>query len=116
MPQLFLVDCSGGDLRLRGTRSGARELPSVKRSDAHFASSAVRELPIPPVCPHVGCGHQYCSRTESPWLSKVRRRFLTGIWPSTHQQVLQLSLFGNFGDFGNSPTPPPIPQLGFQRS
>src|SRR6185437_13797773 len=44
MPLLFLLDgeCSY-------FQSGARELPSVERSDAHYASSAVRELPIPPV-------------------------------------------------------------------
>jgi hypothetical protein len=68
MPQLFLVDCGGGNFRL--DRLSAVRLPSVKRSDAHFASSAVRELPIPPVRPHVGCGHAYCSRTESIGLEK----------------------------------------------
>src|SRR6478609_8599700 len=65
MPQLFVVDCGGGDLLLDGTRSGARELPSVEGSNAHFASSAVRELPIPPVCHTLGCGQGYCSRRES---------------------------------------------------
>src|SRR5438105_6854053 len=75
MPQLFLVDCGGGDLllsgtKLIGTKSGARELPSVKRGDAHFASSAVRELPIPPVCHTLGCGQGYCSRRESGGLGE----------------------------------------------
>src|SRR5207302_329665 len=50
--------------KLIGPRSGARELPSVEGSDAHFASSAVRELPIPPVRHTLGCGRGYCSRRE----------------------------------------------------